>query len=137
MASADLSTDYGVFVVDALATMTRGSRAIDQSMLQQCLGLSSSYLMTDMTMNPSSGMETWAVGFNRLVDIVVALHVTNQLDLETFNAATKACSECWTVAGSWRGFDSCKEVIRSVASKLKKLLDPDGRTYKGRPVYVP
>jgi len=82
-------------------------------------------------MNPEQGVATWFVGFSRLVDILVALHARNELEHETVDAASKACSECWSAAGSWRGLDECREGVRAVAIKLKKLLDPNGRTYRG------
>ncbi|KAF8897551.1 hypothetical protein BD779DRAFT_386590 [Infundibulicybe gibba] len=130
-------TDYGTFVVEILARMKRNSHPFDQKMLRQCIDLSSSYLITDATMNPDGGTASWYVGFSRLVDVVVALHARDELELETLSAASKACSECWTVAGTWRGLEDCREKVRSVAAKLKKLLDENGRTYKGERVYAP
>jgi hypothetical protein len=88
-------------------------------------------------MNPERGMNTWTVGFNRLVDVVVALHGRGELEFETVNQASKACSECWAVAGLWRGLDEAREAVRGVAMKLKKLLDENGKTYKGEKVYTP
>ena len=82
-------------------------------------------------------MSTWRVGFNRLVDVVVALHARGELELETLNAASKACSESWSVSGSWGGLDGARDVVREVAIKLKRLLDENGRTYKGGRVYAP
>ncbi|TFK75890.1 hypothetical protein BDN72DRAFT_737555, partial [Pluteus cervinus] len=105
---------------------------LDQPILRQTLGLASSYLVTDTSTNPnpSAGITSWSVGFNRLVDIVVVLHVRKELELDTFNAASRACSECWSVAGQWRGLDDSREVVRAVALKLKKLLDDNERTYQ-------
>ena len=60
-------------------------------------------------MNPSLGLTSWHNGFNRLVDVLVVLHARNELELETVSAASKACSECWTVAGAWREVEDCKE----------------------------
>jgi hypothetical protein len=88
-------------------------------------------------MNPEQGINTWFVGVNRLVDVLVALHIRNELDHETVNAASKACSECWSAAGSWRGLEECREGVRTVAKKLQKLLDPNGTTYRGENVYTP
>ena len=82
-------------------------------------------------MNTDSGVSSWTVGFNRLIDVVVALHALNELEIETMDAASKACSECWSVSGSWKGFDNCKDGVRAVAGKLKKLLDENGLTYRG------
>ncbi|TFK43514.1 hypothetical protein BDQ12DRAFT_731526 [Crucibulum laeve] len=128
------ATDYGTFVIDILA---RSSKTIDQKDLRQCIGLASSFLVTDTTTNVVSGIVSWSAGFSRLMDVVVALHAINELELETVNAASKACSECWTAAGAWRGLEDSRSKVREVAGKLKKLLDTNGRTYKGEPVYAP
>jgi hypothetical protein len=88
-------------------------------------------------MNPAGGIVSWSAGFNRLVDILTVLHSREELELETVNAASKACSECWTVAGNWRGLEECKEGVRRVAARLKRLLDENGRTFGGERVYVP
>ena len=88
-------------------------------------------------MNPQFGMRTWTIGFHRLIDIAVALHRVGELELETVNAASKACSECWTVAGVWCTLDAARETVKDVAVKLKKLLDENGKTYKGGKVYTP
>ncbi|EPQ59260.1 hypothetical protein GLOTRDRAFT_70539 [Gloeophyllum trabeum ATCC 11539] len=131
------ATDYGAFVVGVLGRMTREKGTIDQRMLRQCLGLSSSYLLTDTSMNPDTGITTWATGFHRLVDVLVALHARGELELETVNEASKACSECWNVSGAWKGMEGCREGVRGVAAKLKSLLDENGRTYRGERVYTP
>jgi hypothetical protein len=130
-------TNYETYVVEVLSSVTRTSSTIDQAALRQCLGLSSSYLVSDTTMNPAGGIASWSAGFNRLVEILTALRSRGELELETVNAASKACSECWTVAGNWRGMDECREVVRQVAGRLKRLLDENGSTFGGQEVYVP
>lgn len=131
-------TDYGAFVVDVLArTTSNGAQSIDQKVLRRCVGLASSFLITDTTINPETGIDTWDIGLSRLIDIIVALHARNELELETFNTVSKACSECWMVAGSWRGLADCKNRIKDIATKLKKIMDPNGRTYRGEAVYAP
>lgn len=117
--------------------MSRAGGVIDQKVIRQCLGLASSHLVTDSTMNPSTGLNSWYNGFNRLVDIVVALHNRNELELDTISAASKACSECWTAAGNWSEIEESKESIRGLAVRLKEILDENGRTYHGGRVYVP
>ncbi|KAG6378533.1 hypothetical protein JVT61DRAFT_12795 [Boletus reticuloceps] len=124
-------TDYAQFVLDVLAKMTRDAGAIDQAILQRAIGLASSYLVTDASTNPDGGIATWKTGFNRLADLVVVLHHRGELELDTFNEASKACSECWSVAATWRGMEDCRQGVKEVAGKLKKLLDePNRRTYK-------
>ena len=114
----------------------RATGGIDQKSLQDCLSLSSSFLMTDTTMNSSSGLVTWNTGFNRLVDVLVALHTKGELELGTVNAASKACSECWSIAGTWRGLENVRQCVKVVAGKLQSLLD-ENRTYQGSRVYAP
>lgn len=59
------------------------------------------------------------------------LHIRNELEADTISAASQACSECWTIAGSWRGLDDCRQRVREVGGRLKKILDPNERTYRG------
>lgn len=131
-------TDYAQFVVNVLGRMTQETGTIDQAILRRAIGLASSYLLTDTSTNPDGGIATWKTGFNRLVDVVVVLHHRDELELVTFNEASKACSECWSVGGTWRGMEECRQGVKEVAAKLKKLLDePNRRTYKGHKVYAP
>jgi len=136
-ASRSPPTDYSAFVLQMLSRMTRSPGSIDQRVLRQCLALSSSYLITDSTMHPSRGLTTWHTGFSRLIDILVALHARGELELDTVNEASKACSECWTVAGAWREMEGGRESVKGVAARLKGLLDENGKTYRGGRVYVP
>ncbi|KXN89573.1 hypothetical protein AN958_05440 [Leucoagaricus sp. SymC.cos] len=126
-------TDYYSFILDVLRRTkpqesSSNTSAINQSILRHCLGLASSFLVTDLTTSPS-GITTWSMGFRYLVDVVVALHNRGELEIDTLSAASKACSECWT--GMWRDMANCREDVRNVAGKLKKLLDEGGRTYRG------
>lgn len=117
--------------------MTRSTGAMDQAVIRSCLGLSSSYLVTDTTMNVEGGLSTWYTGFSRLVDVLVALHGRGELELETVSAASKACSECWSVAGGWRELEEARECLRRIAQRLKGLLDENGSTYHGQRIYTP
>lgn len=132
-----IATDFNEFVTTSVGRMTRTSGKIDQQTLRSCLSLASSYLVSDTTMDPSRGLTTWCTGFNRLVDLLVLLHTRGELELETVSAGSKACSECWSAAGTWRELEDCKESIRAIAVRLKSVLDPNGRTYRGGLVYVP
>lgn len=105
--------------------------------IRQCLELASSYLLADTTTNTTGGINSWNAGLSRLVDILAALHARGELELETVNSASKACSECWSVAGNWRGLDEARECVREVAFRLKRLLDENGKTFGGGTVYVP
>lgn len=111
-------SDFGQLVVNVLSRCTRETGKIDQSLLRRCLGLTSSYLLTDTSMNPERGFLTWHTGFSNLVDVLIALHTRDELELETMNEASKACSECWSVAGTWRGLDESRALVRGVAEKL-------------------
>ena len=130
-------TDYGQYVVEAIAKQNQLTGNVDRAVLEHCLGLSSSFLMTDVTMNPATGLASWNAGFHRLVDIMVVLHKKGQLELSTVNAASKACSECWSIAGSWRNMEDVRQCVKNVAAKLQSLLDENGRTYGGNRVYTP
>ncbi|EJD01164.1 uncharacterized protein FOMMEDRAFT_21608 [Fomitiporia mediterranea MF3/22] len=129
-------TNFGKIVVNALAAMTKNG-GIDQRLLRMYLTMTPSYLVMDTSMNSEGGKTSWRTGFMRLVEVLVALHKRGELELETVNEASKACSECWSISGSWRGLEECKETIREVAAKLKTLLDPNGRTFQGQQIYTP
>lgn len=130
-------TNYTSVVIEVLSRTTRETASVDQIMLRQCIALASSYLITDTAMNPERGLSTWYAGFSNLIDVLLALHVRGELELETFNAASKACSECWGIAGTWRELEDCRECVRNVASKLRSILDANRRTYRGEGVYAP
>jgi hypothetical protein len=130
-------TNYETYVLEVLTLMTTRSSTIDQAALRHCLGLSSSYLVSDTTTNPTGGIASWTAGLSRLVDVLTALHSRGELELETISAASKACSECWFASSNWRGLDEGKESVRKVAARLKRLLDENGRTFGGERVYVP
>lgn len=130
--------DFHSVVVNALGDMTRTSGTIDQTMLRRLLMLTPAYLIVDNTINPESGLTRWASGFNRLVDVLLALHAKEQLETETVNEASKACSECWSVSGTYRGLTADgRDVVRGIGMALKTILDADGRKYKGERVYAP
>ncbi|KIY71441.1 hypothetical protein CYLTODRAFT_345979 [Cylindrobasidium torrendii FP15055 ss-10] len=118
-------------------TISRGR--LDQSTLRYCLSLSSSHLIADPTTSSASneGVRKWLIGFNRLVDVLLVLHDRDELEVETLNAASRACSECWSVAGTWHGLEEGREGVRLVAAKLQGLLDPNQKTYKGQAIYTP
>lgn len=107
--------------MNVLSRMTHETGSIDQSLLRKSLGLASSYLITDTSMNAERGLSTWISGFNNLVEVLVALHVREELELETVSEASKACSECWMIAGTWRGLDESRGLVRGVASKLRTV----------------
>lgn len=107
--------------------------SIDQDVLRQALRLASSFLLTDCTLNPELGLETWAIGLGRLVDIVLALHHTGVLEVETMRVASAALRECWVAGGSFPGLEDSRIRIREDGQKLQKLLDdPKRNLYKGQ-----
>ena len=130
--------DFHSAVVNALGDMTRTSGTIDQTMLRRLLMLTPAYLIVDNTINAEGGLARWSAGFNRLVDVLLALHAKEQLETETVNEASKACSECWSVSGTYRGLTTDgRDVVRGIGARLKTILDADGRKYKGERVYAP
>ncbi|VDC04103.1 unnamed protein product [Peniophora sp. CBMAI 1063] len=154
-------TDYAAFVLSVISDASRRTAAqrersppaspfpepdpekpsapvpLDQAALRYCLHLSSTYLVSDATTNPAGGLTSWNSGFNRIIDVLDALHARGELELETVNAASRACSECWTAAGNWRTLEGSRGAIRAVAGRLRRLLDENGKTFKGSRVYVP
>lgn len=130
-------TDYEAFVTASVARMTGAGGSIDQRVLRQCFGLASSYLMTDASMDASGSLASWTAGFNRLVDLLIVLHHRGTAELDTVSAASKACSESWSVSGNWRDLGDAKDHIRAIAVRLKGILDDNGRMYHGERVYVP
>ncbi|KAF5320781.1 hypothetical protein D9619_000920 [Psilocybe cf. subviscida] len=132
-------TDFAAFVTEILARESRASDSttINQDILRRCLHLASSFFVTDTTTNPERGISTWSSGLNRLVDLVLVLHRRNELALETLDAASRACSECWTAAGSWRVLEEGRTHVREAGQRLKKILDENQRTYKGERIYSP
>ncbi|KIK68154.1 hypothetical protein GYMLUDRAFT_36992 [Collybiopsis luxurians FD-317 M1] len=132
-------TNYSRFVTIAFlnSRKRRGEQAtVDQDLLRRCLSLSSSYLVADTCTNVD-GINTWYNGFNTLIETLVALHKREELELETMNAASKACSECWSVSGAWKGLEGSRDGVTKAARKLKALLDENERTYRGQRVYAP
>jgi hypothetical protein len=117
--------------------MTRTTGTLDQSQLRNALSLAASHLLADTATDAERGGARWSTGLNRLVDMLVALHARGELELATVNEASKACAECWAVAGAWRGLEHCRDGVRAAAAKLKGLLDTNGRTYRGQRVYAP
>nr|GAT59442.1 predicted protein [Mycena chlorophos] len=87
-------TNYARFVVAAVKAATTGLK-LNQEVLRTALSLCSSYLVTDTSTNddPTSGSQTWFTGLNQLVDLLVALHARDELEIDTLNAASMACSE--------------------------------------------
>lgn len=76
-------------------------------------------------------------GFHKLVDVMLALHKREELELETLNSASQSCSECWTMTCSFHGLEEARAGVRSIAARLQSVLDPNGIEYKGEKVYVP
>jgi hypothetical protein len=62
------------------------------------------------------------------------LEARGELEKDTIDEASKACSECWGIAGNWKGMAYAREGVRVVAFKLRKLLDENG-TFHGQKIY--
>lgn len=146
-------TDYQRIVIQS-------DNSDDQTSVRYLLALASAHLITDISTNiPSSsnapsnpdettkrnqgaaqGLESWSKGFYLLADHIMRLHETNELDLDTLNEASRACSECWMVAASWPAGvlgEQSRDVVRKIAGQLRSILDPNRTTYRGGTVYVP
>jgi len=88
----------------------------------------------------NAGLRSWSTGFRLLTDHILLLHSANLLHLDTLNEASRACSECWTITSSWPDRATAaqsRDVVRSIAEKLRSILDPNQLTYQGGLVYVP
>jgi hypothetical protein len=68
------------------AVKAAASPTLNQDILRKALALASSFLITDAITGRSA---TWDLGLNQLVDLLVALHAKEELELETVNAASK------------------------------------------------
>ena len=127
-----------------------------QVQLRTYIMLASSFLALDTTLkeHPQDGIASWRLGWDRIVDLLTALHYRGELEYATVNAASSqsrpltlmsrvehpsigALSECWSVSASYKGVEGGREGVREIATRLKKLLDEDGVRYKGQAVYVP
>ncbi|KAG9127590.1 hypothetical protein FRC07_011908 [Ceratobasidium sp. 392] len=130
---------YEEYVVRVVSQMTKDKGAIDQGSLRTTMGLAPSYLILDTTTLSSTtvGIQTWASGFHKLVDIMLALHAREQLELATLDTASQSCSECWTMTCSFSGLEEARSGVRSIAARLQSVLDPNGIEYRGEKVYVP
>jgi len=115
--------DFQNAVLNALGAMTRASGSIDQTTLRQPPDAHAGPIWSvDNTINSEGGLARWSAGFHRLVDVLLALHAKEQLELETVNEASKACSECWSVSGTYRGLTAeGREVVRGIAARLKTI----------------
>jgi len=149
------ATSVGRPPTDYQRTVIESDNSDDQSSVRCLLSLASSHLVTDITTNlrtdreadqhmrgqqAAVGLETWAKGFTLLADHIIRLHDANELDLDTLNEASKACSECWMVAASWPAGvlgEQSRDVVRRIAAMLRSILDPNRTTYRGGLVYVP
>jgi hypothetical protein len=90
--------DYHQTIVKLLLRMESSGR-IDQSLLRVFIGLAPSYLLLDCT--TQGGTAKWSLGFHRVVDVMIALHERGELEFDTVNEASKACSEVWSISGEF------------------------------------
>jgi len=132
--------NFNEAVLRILSRMTQSKGTIEQASLRHVIALAPSYLVVDSTTQatPADGVNQWALGFNRLCEVIIALHRKSELEIETLNEASRACAEAWSICDSWRGFDSGRNVIGNISTRLREnVLDADGVSYKGQEVYVP
>jgi len=122
-----------------LKSISLSRSSLDQAQLRTYIMLASSFLALDTSLeeHPQNGIATWRLGWDRIVDLLTALHYREELEVATVNAASRALSECWSVSGSYRGLEGGRDGVREIATRIKKLLDEDGVRYKGQIIYVP
>ncbi|KIO25024.1 hypothetical protein M407DRAFT_25664 [Tulasnella calospora MUT 4182] len=132
--------NFNETALKVLSNMTQNGGSIVQADLRKLIALSPSYLIVDSTVHPNAadGVNQWALGLNRLCEVIIALHRKEELELETLNETSRACAEAWSITSSWRGMERGKAVIGDLSARLREhVLDPDGLTYKGEAIYVP
>jgi hypothetical protein len=61
-----------------------------QAQLRTYITLASSFLALDTTLkeHPQDGIATWRLGWDRIVDLLTALHYRGELEVATVNAAS-------------------------------------------------
>jgi hypothetical protein len=107
-----------------------GSRCTkEQQMLRTYIAVSPSYLMLDSS-NPETtgaGIEEWAAGMNNVLDVLVELHSSSQLECETVQALCEALSESWGNSfGITKGTEAAQQQIKGLVARLRGLMDdPD------------
>ena len=98
-----------------------------QEILRTYIVVAPSFLMLDSS-NPETadtGIDEWATGMNNVLDILVALHSSSQLEYETVHALSSALSESWGNTFS-KEMEAAQQHIKGLLARLRGLMDdPD------------
>jgi hypothetical protein len=115
--------DYNLTVLKCLSQMK--TYHDNQETIRAYIALASSFLMLDAAPqnSPETGITQWALGFERIMDVVAALHASSLLDVETVQAVNGALSESWSNTDTIQGTEFAQEKIKGLAGRLRKLLD--------------
>lgn len=104
-----------------------GSRCTNQQeILRTYIAMAPSFFMLDSS-NPEktgAGIDEWATGMNNVLDILVALHASSQLEYETVQALIEALSESWSNSFSiTKGTEVAQQQIKGLVARLRGLMD--------------
>jgi hypothetical protein len=100
-----------------------------QEVLRTYIVVAPSFLMLDSsnTETTDAGIDEWATGMNNVLDILVALHSSSQLEYETVQTLTKSLSESWgNTFHITNGTEAAQQQIKRLLARLRGLMDdPD------------
>ncbi|PVF94768.1 hypothetical protein CPB86DRAFT_629435 [Serendipita vermifera] len=114
-----------------------------QDLIRTYIAYAPSYLVIDASVakdpKDDTGITQWALGLDRIMDVLATLHAGSQLELETVLTLTKALSESWSNTHGINNTESAQEKIMGIVARLRKLLDePDSAiatcTFKSHPI---
>jgi len=128
---ASASTTEASSPTSAQSQAEQPTSSIDQNLLRECIRLAGSFLLTDTSMNPEGGLQTWSTGMKQLVEVVIALHKTGTLEVATMAVTSKACEECWVNSMNFPGLRGASTLMKELGLRLRDLLDEDKKSYKG------
>ncbi|KAG8833848.1 hypothetical protein FRC17_009965 [Serendipita sp. 399] len=122
------SMDYNLFVLKFLASLN-GCFNENQPMLRTYIQLAPSYMIIDGSRkeDPEAGIAQWALGLDRIMDVLAALYPAGQLEYATVLAVRDALAECWShTLSAHQAAQSAQDQIKTTAARLRKLTDdPD------------
>lgn len=136
--AGDPDMDFEATVNKFLSQLQDGEEATAQDKIRTYIKLAPSFLILDTSLQSGTdnSIEAWARGFDRILDVVVDLHVTSRLAYETVEAIARAAEESWDNSLTLnKDTDLAQEKIKGIAERLRGLFDLSGSsTYQGRTI---
>lgn len=116
--------NYNLTILKSLSSLS-GPYSDNQEILRAYLQLAPAYLLLDGShkTDPETGVSQWAMGFDRIMDVLAALHASSQLELLTVEAVRNALAECWSSSESISPTTVVQEKIKALAGRLRRLMD--------------